>query len=255
MTSPENHISDYLDGQLNQADLVAFERAMAQNAALRETVALQRRIEAELGVMQDQDEIAGLISRAESKHPYPKHRVEIHRLWPLLAIAASVLLVLGGWFALRPAGPDAAALAAHFGALNTPATVLPTRYGQVRAKPEAGDPLTLAATSVDSAHIYVYLEQYPEALRSYQAIPPGEMTDSLNFEFALVLLQLNRPASALERMRQVKTDYSGGLYWYQALALLQQDDIQAARTQVQKLLKTPESPYHQGALELLETLD
>jgi tetratricopeptide (TPR) repeat protein len=255
MSSPENHIADYLDGLLSGTDLVAFEQALAQDAKLREAVALQRRIESELGALQDREEIAELIGKAEAKHPYRAPRASVHRLGPWLAIAAVAVLTLGTWFLLQPGTPDAAVLATRYGELNSPAAILPSRYGQIRANPVAGNPLNDATTPIDSAQVYVYLEQYPEALAAYEAIAPSEMTDSLSFEMALVLLQMNRPEPALERLQGLSTDFGGGLYWYRAIASLQQGNIQAARTQVQQLLEDTESPYRLDAVKLLEELD
>lgn len=249
---PKNNITNYLDGSLQGSDLKAFEQALASDAQLREALDLQRRIEAEIRTSGDDDAIRAMMAKASAAHPY--QHAKTRWLIPLLSVAAASLLILAGWFFLQSKRLTAPQLAERYAQLNVPEAVLPMAYGQMRNENNTSSLIPGATSLIDSARRVFYAREYTSALSLYEQLPDSLLTDSLRFERALLYLQTDAADRAIADLDAISNPFDGGVHWYKALAFLQTGDLNAAQTQVQRLVSKYDRPYRKDALKLLDDL-
>lgn len=258
--TPKEHITQYLNGELDDDQLLIFQRAMETDKELRDAVALQKRVEKELS---DRAEIEALLQNADKAHPYVANRkTPVRSLPKWLILAAVVVIGIGSWFLLRTelAAPDA--LASRYGALNLPESVLPSNFARLRSNglPQTRDAnsdspqMAQSNTIADSARNYLFVRQYQEALTFYQRLGEDSLTDSLRFERGVLLLKDKQPTAALADFEQISISYNGGLSWYKSLAHLQLLNKEKARQELQQILELSKSPYRPDAEKLLEQL-
>ena len=206
-------IDDYLLGELNPEEQAAFEQEMAQDEALRQAVEEQQELIAAIQL----ENARRLLDEVMT----PSSRNVIKPLWqraaPYLAVAASVLLLITGWYLLRPPSYERL-YAANFEA----APGLPTTLG-----------LTDDPTFAEGMIAYKQ-QQYEQALLRWQPlIARGETSDTLQFYLGITQLGRGSPEEAAPLLsavaEQPTSPYQTDAQWYLALAYLRQGKQQAAR--------------------------
>lgn len=227
-----HRIDDYLLGELTQEEQAAFEGEMAQDEALREAVEEQRGLIEGIQL----DNARRLLDEVMT----PESRSVIRPLWqratPYLAVTASVLLLITGWYLLRP--PQHERLyAAHFEA----APGLPTTLG-------LSDDPTFA-----EGMIAYKQQQYEQALLRWQPLlARDQASDTLQFYLGVAQLGRGAPKEAEPWLQTVveqpDSPYQPDAQWYLALAYLRQGKQQATREELQALLASEQFGARSRAL-------
>jgi tetratricopeptide (TPR) repeat protein len=258
---PEDHIPEYLSGDLEGEELRLFEQALEVDGPLRMAVDLQRRVEYDLA---HREEIKSLLKEANDTHPLPKKTKATNRNLPMwIGVAALVVIALGLWYTLDSQRESPEILADRFLQENLPESVLassslPSRQGVDTLREDTsdeGEDLTIIGLKTsDSARHFLINRDYSTALNFYKRIDPNSATDSLRFERAILLLRASDPVAAMNDLEDIERTFSGGLYWYKALAHLKLGDTDEAQKELDKITEMKTSPYAKGAQQLSEQL-
>jgi len=214
-----HRIDDYLLGDLTPKEQAAFEQEMAQDDTLRQAVEEQRRLIEGIEL----ENARRLLDEVMTSEP----RSVIKPLWqraaPYLAVAASVLLLIAGWYSLRPPRHERL-YAANFEA----APGLPTTLGL------SDDP------AFAEGMIAYKQQQYEQALLRWQPLlTRGEVSDTLQFYLGVAHLGRGAPEPAEPLLRQVAeqsdSPFQPDAQWYLALAYLRQGKKPMVREWLQVL--------------------
>lgn len=214
-----HRIDDYLLGQWTQEEQTAFEEKMARDEALRRAVEEQRRLIE--GV--ELENARRLLDQVMTPQPREVIRPLWQRAAPYLAVAASVVLLITGWYLLRPPRHERL-YAAHFEA----APGLPTTLGL------SDDP------TFEEGMIAYKQQQYEQALTRWQPLfAQGEASDTLQFYLGVAQLGRGAPKEAEALLqavaKQPHSPYHSDARWYLALAYLRQGKQAEAQERLQAL--------------------
>lgn len=107
----EQLLEAYLDGDLSGEELARFEQRLEEDAELRRQVEIQRRVDAALRRrFAPADSPPGRVLMGEPQRGAGHRRWPSAARWPVLAAAAAVLLVVGGWAVWARLAPNRLAL-------------------------------------------------------------------------------------------------------------------------------------------------
>lgn len=238
---------DYVAGRLPASEHTQFEAELNTNAELAQETAQIRFLRTGLRRLAYRDEMVGrhaeLIRRGvlasgqsdtSTVRPLGATGPDLNNrrsLWPYIAAAASVILLLGiGWFFfLAPSsGPSPADLANRF----EPPTL------RLDPTTRNGEPLLTGPG--------------PDQLARRQGIA----RDTAAIRAGLTLLQNNKPAEAITRLQSARNcplpDWQANARWLLALAYLQTDQVTKARNELTSVQKT--TYFGQEAGQLLREL-
>ena len=234
-----HEIDAYLADSLSPTEREAFTARLAADPALQAAVAEQAALVAAIEAEGARQVLASVMQAAPVATPV---RPLWQRLSPYLAVAATLALLLAGWWLFQgPANQPEALYAAHF----QPAPGLPTTLG--------------AAENLAFAEGMVAYKRgtYAEALAYWEPLLRAEApSDTLRFFAGVATLAQGQPVDArfwLEPLSQGPGPYQAAAQWYTALAYLQQGQGPAARPYLQALA-AGESPYAAQAGALWEAL-
>lgn len=227
-------IERYLDGDLSPEELQAFEERRAADPEFAQLVQAGDLVVA--GIRQaGEEETLGLLQNIHEEEMGKKEKPQA-RLFTLrrtLAVAATLaLLIVAGWFLLRPTAPSSDQL---FASYYQPPAFEQTRSGAA-TDPEGADQLWTDAGQAFQTGDY---ETALNALNQYLSLIPENAT-ALRYK-AICQIELQEYDAALSTLGAIKDhpDWMEEARWLSALIHLRQNDKQAALAQLDDLLALP----------------
>lgn len=239
-------IGAYLAGRLPAAEKARFEARMQADADLRAEVTTQREIKQGLQFLHQKDRFKamhadlqqrGLLNEPAASVERPVQRLPtVERtlarpLWTYVAVAASLVLVLGlGWVAYQNWSEARAATAENQRAFA--AFFAPT----LKSQPvQPADPDRVAAP-----------------------LPKPASADSARLATAVVTLQRNELQAAITQLKPLADGppghWSASAQWYLALAYLRNDDRDQAQALLNQVAALNGHPYQREAQALRQQL-
>lgn len=234
-------IDQYLRNQLAAEDRQAFEARLAREPELAEALEFARHAHAFLGRQVERDALKTQLKRLGDQHfqgqgsQPPQAKGQLRRLWPVLAIAATVALILTINFLL-------------------PQPSLYDQFGQHQ-------PLFLTEKSTDAPNT-ASMEaafnngKYGEALPLLQAYTLENPTDTLALLYqGICLLETNQLPAATNLFAAIQQGQSAlkpEAIWYLALTALKEEKPVQCRQWLQTI--PAESDRYQAAQDLLKKL-
>jgi len=240
---PEDYtlIDQYLRNQLAGEARQAFEARLDREPELAEALEFARHAQAFLGRQVERDALKSQLKRLGDQHfqgqgsQPPQAKGQLRRLWPVLAIAATVALILTINFLL-------------------PQPSLYDQFGQHQ-------PLFLTEKSTDAPNT-APLEtafnngQYAEALPLLQAYTQSNPTDTLALLYQGICLmetnQLTAATSIFSAIQQGQSALQAEATWYLALTALKEEKPAQCRQWLQTI--SADSDRYQAAQDLLKKL-
>ncbi|QHV94903.1 hypothetical protein [Spirosoma endbachense] len=217
---------DYIAGRLSAGEKAQFERELTSNGELSREVTRLKAMQSGLRRMNYRDEIAArhaeLLLRGDIKPTHTEMGKVVpfgstRPMWQYLAIAASVLLILGfGWFFMqdRFMAPSPADIAARY--MEPDLRLDPTTRD--------GEPLLTAPG--------------PDQVSRLQAIA----RDTSAIRAGFTLLQKNEPAQAIALLQPARNcplpDWQANARYLLALGYLQTGQVDLAKAELGTLRKT-----------------
>lgn len=231
--TPFERAEDYVAGRLATSERAQFETELGTNPELADETARLRAMRTGLRRLAFRDEMIARhaeLVRSGAIQPVQPVMTVVRPLWQYMAIAASLVLLLGlGWFAWQlQSGPSPADLASR--AIPASLRLNPTTRN--------GEPLITAPG--------------PDQLVRRKAIA----RDTAAIRAGLTLLQQNQPAEAIARLLPARNcllpDWQANARWLLALSYLQTDQIERAKTELTGLRQT--TYFGTEAAQLLDQL-
>mgnify|MGYP002777926316 CR=1 FL=1 len=235
-------IGAYLGGRLTAEETARFEARLRADAALREEVATQREIKqglqwldqkARFRAMHADLENRGLLQQptAPVVKELPAVRRATVRSWAYVAVAASLVLVLGlGWVAYQNWAENRALSAQNGEAF--------ARFFAPNLKPQS-------APTID-----------PDRLGA--PLSPPASADSARLAAAVALLQRRETATAISELKPVADGspghWSASAQWFLALAFLKNDEREPAEALLARIAGLNGHPYQAEAQRLRQRL-
>ncbi len=235
-------IEAYLQEQLTPEERERFEASMAQNKELATEVALQKKLIQSI----ETESVRQLLEQIHADN-FGKETtiVSIHRrrFFPYLAVAASLSLLLIGWWYVTS---QQSSLANLYSAYFTPATGLPTTLSYT------------ANTQFAEGMVSYKLGDYTEAREWWQPLLEANPTnDTLNFYMGVAFLAEEQADLAIENLSKVvehtSSVYSDDAQWYLALAYLRNKQKAEAK-EILSSLAEKESLYRKQSQEILSQI-
>lgn len=247
-------LQKYLEGEMGEAEQLAFESQIRANPELAERVQMHRMLEEALGskkemqveadlrsIMEEAAEGNGIEENSDSD-PKPNRS---RKLWTYFSSAAAVilLLVVVRFFFFGSADPDAL-FVQHYAAYD----------GSSEVRSEHGVPPNL----LDAAFTAYLDSNFTEAAKAFQAIL-DTFPDNPRARFYLGICQLENdmPDQATHSFRRViqhgKNLYMSQSHWYLSLACLRESDLACAKSELEILAGKP-GMYRERAAAILDDL-
>jgi tetratricopeptide (TPR) repeat protein len=251
-------IEKYVLGQLEGAELTAFEAQLKKDKALAEEVAIERDI---AGALSEPDVLSfrqTLQGVRQDYHRKGNGRRGFTIIWRTLVVAASVVLLVaaGHWLFQRQAGPLPAADALFDSHFAPPGALVQGSSERDGSASGGGLSSEMAAwTAVDELY---KSGDYAAALNRLKSFPTS-LTDSFpskyHYQYGLLELILGRPAEAILHFEKIEMEYADEKNWYKALALLKLEGKTAGVKTAFEKAASSQNPWQQQAMEVLEKLD
>ncbi|WPP49743.1 tetratricopeptide repeat protein [Catalinimonas niigatensis] len=235
-------IEAYLQGQLTPEERELFEANLAENEELAAEVTLQQ----ELIHSIETESLRQLLEQIHEENfaeETPVVSIQRQRFLPYMAVAASLsLLVIGWWYFTSQQSSPTALYSAYF-------------------SPAAGLPTTLSYTrnaQFSEGMISYKLGDYAEAREWWQPLLEADPeNDTLNFYVGIASLAEEQADLAIEYLNKVEENtlsvYHIDAQWYLALAYLQNEQPAKAK-EILSSLTEKESAYREESQEILSKL-
>lgn len=235
-------IEAYIQGQLTPEEREHFEASLAANEDLAAEVALQQQLIHSI----ETESLRQLLEQIHEENfakETPVVSIRRQRFFPYMAVAASLsLLVIGWWYFTSQQSSPAALYSAYF-------------------SPAAGLPTTLSYTrnaQFSEGMISYKLGEYAEAREWWKPLLEADpANDTLNFYMGVASLAEEQADSAIEYLNNVEENtfsvYRMDAQWYLALAYLQNEQPAKAK-EILSSLAGKESAYREESQELLSKL-
>lgn len=251
-------IDAYVDGTLTGAERAAFEQRLASDPALKQEVALQRQINEALNepaVADLEEKLTQII--AEERPVKPLWRQYARPL----AIAASVLLLLGFAWLFRPTsqGPldQEALFLAQAEFPESLLTDMNVRNSGVDTRKTDSMVLRLEALnqSYQEGEWQLALDQLDQTLVDFPELVT-DYTSFYQYQRGMLLLRLDRTKQAITSLEQVRVGPQvDEAQWFLLLSRFRlEGDTPALRIELEKLARS-KRPYADEAQALLEAID
>lgn len=236
----QEKIQQYLDRELSEADVIAFEQQLSSDPKLKEELELE--IAARLstfsaGIQEQKEQFR---QRYEQQHP-PRTLVFLPYL--IAAAAAIALLILGIQF---------------FPSTNISSQDLYSSFYERPSPSIYRDSISNKAFA--SAQIAFAEGKFEEAAKHYQAMLQDSTwlaDDEIKFFLGISHIELEEWSQAKEVFSQLNTssDYQQAAEWYSAIASLKQGEITELTEQLQRISSNPTHHYREKAINLLEQIE
>ncbi|MCB0687524.1 MAG: hypothetical protein KDC53_13405 [Saprospiraceae bacterium] len=237
-----DRMDSYLEGNMSDTETKAFEMELDSNPELASALAKHRETILTIQSVGLQKDLAKVMERNREREKQKSKTISINR--NLIAIAASVVLLLGAFFFLRPAA-------------TTPGLAL---YEELYQK-DPGLPTLMGATDnpIFMDAMVSYKEgDYKKALESLDVLKiANPQNDTLAFYQGLCHLELDQPQKSIQAFEQIdpaKPVWGVKAEWYRALALLKNNQLDQAKVILQKIANAKDHRYQREATQALEKL-
>lgn len=241
-------IGAYLSGRLTVAEKARFEVRLQADPDLRAEVATQREIKQGLQFLIQKDRFKamhadlrqrGLLEETDASEARPGKEIPLNKqplvrpLWTYIAVAASLVLVLGlGWVIYQNRADDRIRMAQNTQAFNAAFLAVPKPAPAVPTDPDrVAVPLPAAPASADSVRL----------LNAVEALTQPEIQPALD---SLRVLAQGAPGH-----------WSASAEWYLALAYLKADQRDQAQSLLTRMAALNGHPYRREAQALRQQLD
>ena len=247
-------IEAYLEGQLKDGALQAFEARMNAEPELAREVLLHRELRQALSeqkTMGLEDTLLSIRKERQAQQPQARMRRLPTRL-RLIAAAISFLAIVGLAYLLWPAS-EASLMATYY---EPYPLYLNTRSAD--AAPDSGE-ASVRSEQLEAASVQYQSGNYAAALPAFQAlINSTDQNAPYHFYAGICQLELGRPLEAAIHLEAAAArqdaQFTQPATWYLALAYLQQGKKSDARAVLEKVARA-EGDYSQPAGQLLKELD
>lgn len=249
----------YLEGELSESEVAAFEQLIAEDPDLAERVRLHRRLESAFG---DPTELAleeELRAIMEEEGDKGEENDELGRIEPLrnkrgksyrtyLLVAASIALIAVVGFLLTDSGPGI-----------PPGELFAAHYSTYDASKELRTDGEIPKDLLDPAFDHYIAKDYPAAQKDFSDIL-GLFPGHPRATFYLGLCQVeNQELEEARKSFQAVIDHKQNLYmtqsaWYLGLVCLKLDDQGCVREHLEPLAER-DNLYKEGAEEILDELN
>lgn len=237
-----DRMDSYLDGKMSEKERQSFDAELASDPELAQAFEIHKEAILSIESYGVKDEIADIIRQNRNKSGAKRRTISIHR--NLIAVAASVVILLGAFFFLKPSGL-------------TPGLSLYNSLYQT----DPGLPTLMGATDnpIFTEAMVSYKEgDYQKALESFNVLSlanPGN--DTLAFYQGACYLELDQPQESLQAFQQIDTDkpiWGNKAEWYSAMARLKAGQLDEARELFGKIAADETHRYHSEAIRALEEM-
>lgn len=227
-------IDAYLLGHMPGEERLEFEKELQTNPALQSALEDQREVRHAIGYRQVQNTLT------EIAEVSPKPSRQQRKIWPILAIAASIVLVMTVFLILPDKAPDTDIYAEFYS--QDPG--LPTLMGSQDAKYQFYEGM-----------VQYKAGNYKEAIDRWTSLAPEAIgQDTISFYLSMAYLGLSHFSDAREALQNVTgTSFESKKQWYSAFIALRLDEQEKAIEILRSISANP-GPYQQQAIDLLERL-
>lgn len=230
----------YLEGTMTAAERQSFERELDNNTELAEMLDAHRStifsIES-VGVKADLQQIV-----AQNRVAKPTKVRSFNRT--VLSIAASLLVLVGAFFILKPGAGSSA-----------------QKLYQAYYQTDPGLPTLMGSTDnalFDDAMVDFKSGNYDVALEKFNDLAARDATnDTLLFYQGVSALEIGDTEMALTFLSQIdqtQSTWAEKTEWTQAMIYLANDNVSGAQTLLEKIANTTGHRYRDQAVEVLDQL-
>ena len=243
MTDHAEHIERYLRGELTGDDLKAFETRMEYEADFRKQVEDHRQLlkGLEIGFNQEMKELLVKEEASIGETPQNQHP-DIRKYYPLLGIAAAVLVLIISIFVFREVEIDTDELYAQYYVVY----------------PNIEQPVVRSEDQTDNPFNFYESGDYGVALSIFQkraiAVPSNPAWTFYSGVCQLELQQYEEAKTSFESILDIDSEkYSRPATWYFTLTLIKLQEIERAIVYLEELVDGTDV-YANNSKKLLEQI-
>lgn len=238
-----DRMDQYLEGKMSAGEAQAFESELRDNPKLADLLAQHQETILTIESVGVKNELSKIIEQNRKREQTETKTISINR--NVIAIAASIAILLGAFFYFRPFSPSQGQ--ALYQAFYQADPGLPTMMG-------ATDNPIFADAMVS------YKEgEYQKALESFKMLSVANSSnDTLSFYQGICQLELGQTTESIESFSKInlsKPIWGNKAEWYQTMALLNANQLPEARSKLEKIANDGTHRYQQQAKEVLEALE
>ncbi len=246
-------IEQYLLNRMSEKEKNDFEKQIHSNENLARQVRQQKLIKE---AITDQEVLAfrKKINAIKEKSSGQKKVIRLNRVWTMAA--AVLLLILAGFWFLKPTQYTHQELYAAFYQSPEPEEVLPASFYAERDGAGNNETTTYKMNEEWKVARDLFDEKrYGEALQQMKEV----VVDSVNFpseyyfELGLLNMQNQQFYEAIDAFGQVERGQSNAKRWYMALCYLAVEDVENCLLQLETLVNN-DNPWQEQAKALLKKL-
>jgi tetratricopeptide (TPR) repeat protein len=233
-------IDVYLKGNLSEEEVISFEKELSQNKDLREALTQHKQTILSIEYNQTSKTLVDIIE--ENRGSKSSKLISINRR--LLAVAASLVILIGAFFLIKPFTISSGNKLFNEFYQTDPG--LPTLMGST-------DNPVFAEAMVD------YKEgSYAAALDKFNQLAiSNPKNDTLLYFQGICELELKNPEQSLHHLTQIdikQSHWGPKSQWFTALAYLRQNNLEAARLTFNEITQNPQNSYYAPSLRVLEEM-